>query len=87
MSTENSDQTKERHHDMYPLPIPRPPPEGSPLPSIGINKRADTEWNPSASHLMSFSDKDDTYGKPPEGMYVLVSIAQIRTTLFMTPFE
>lgn len=62
----NSDVSKPRHN-MYPLPTPPPPPEGAPVKAIGINKRCEQTWNPSSSHLITFSDKDDTYGKPPTG--------------------
>ena len=69
MSQEQQEsENNKQKHNMYPLPMPAPPAEGSPLPSLGINKRTDKEWNSCTSHLISFSDKDDTYGKPPEGM-------------------
>ncbi|XP_067939075.1 actin-binding Rho-activating protein-like isoform X2 [Watersipora subatra] len=63
---ESREQATPRH-SIYPYPMPAPPPEGTPVRSIGINRKAEKAWDASASHLMSFSHKESTYGKPPEG--------------------
>lgn len=71
---QNSDPTKPQKHNIYPFSMPPPPPDGTPVRAIGINKCCDTAWDISASHLISFSDKSETYGKPLEGKYLPIRL-------------
>lgn len=56
-------------YNIYPDPLPPPPPDdpNQPIKALGINRAANHAWDGASSHFIDFNDKNETYGRPPEG--------------------